>query len=143
MSRPSKLSSAARTVWNAAINRRPALIARPFDAFDVVAAIRFAVKKDVPISIRGGGHSAAGLAIADDALVIDMSGMQAIQLTRTQTAVAQPGLVWREFDAATQALGLATTGGAVSSTGIAGLTLGWLDRLYTARLPTICSSLRS
>jgi len=114
----------ARTVWNAAIDRRPALIARPDATADVLTVVRFARECGMEISIRGGGHSAAGHAVADGALMLDPAA---------RTAVAGPGLVWRELDAATQEFGLATTGGVVGSTGIAGLTLGggigYLDRL--------------
>ena len=124
----------ARTVWNAAIDRRPALIARPDATADVLTVVRFARECGMEISIRGGGHSAAGHAVADGALMLDLSAMKAIEVDpAARTAVAGPGLVWRELDAATQEFGLATTGGVVGSTGIAGLTLGggigYLDRL--------------
>jgi FAD/FMN-containing dehydrogenase len=125
---------AARRVWNGAIDRHPALIARPSGTSDVVLAVRFARERGLPVSIRGGGHSAAGYAVADDALTLDLSGMKSIMVDPAAgTAVAGPGLVWSELDTATQAYGLATTGGVVGSTGIAGLTLGggigFLDRL--------------
>jgi len=125
---------AARRVWNGAIDRRPALIARPSGTRDVATAVRFAREQHLPVSVRGGGHSAAGHAVADGALTLDLSGMKSILIDpATRTAVAGPGLVWRELDAATQAYGLATTGGVDGTTGIAGLTLGgglgWLDRL--------------
>jgi FAD/FMN-containing dehydrogenase len=125
---------AARAVWNGAIDRRPALIARPSGTCDVVAAVRFARERGLPVSVRGGGHSAAGFAVADDALMIDVSALQEILVNpAARTAVAGSGLRWRELDAATQAYGLATTGGVDGTTGIAGLTLGgglgWLDRL--------------
>jgi len=124
----------ARTVWNAAIDRRPALIARPDATADVLTVVRFARECGMEISIRGGGHSAAGHAVADGAPMLDLSAMKAIEVDpAARTAVAGPGLVWRELDAATQEFGLATTGGVVGSTGIAGLTLGggigYLDRL--------------
>ena len=124
----------ARAVWNAAIDRRPALIARPDATADVLTVVRFARECGMEISIRGGGHSAAGHAVADGALMLDLSAMKAIEVDpAARTAVAGPGLVWRELDAATQEFGLATTGGVVGSTGIAGLTLGggigYLDRL--------------
>jgi len=125
---------AARAVWNGAIDRRPALIARAAGTGDVVTAVRFARERGLPVSIRGGGHSAAGFAVADGALMIDLSAMKATRVDpAARTAVAGPGLLWSELDAATQAFGLATTGGVVGSTGIAGLTLGggigYLDRL--------------
>ena len=125
---------AARQVWNGAIDRRPALIARPRGTSDVVVAVRFARQQNLPVSVRGGGHSAAGHAVADGALTLDLSGMKSILVDRVaRIAVAGPGLVWSELDAAAQAYGLATTGGVDGTTGIAGLTLGgglgWLDRL--------------
>jgi len=124
----------ARAVWNAAIDRRPALIARAHSTADVLTVVRFARERGMEISIRGGGHSAAGHAVADGAPMLDLSAMKAIEVDpAARTAVAGPGLVWRELDAATQEFGLATTGGVVGSTGIAGLTLGggigYLDRL--------------
>ena len=124
----------ARAVWNAAIDRRPALIARAHSTADVLTVVRFARERGMEISIRGGGHSAAGHAVADGALMLDLSAMKAIKVDpAARTVVAGPGLVWRELDAATQEFGLATTGGVVGSTGIAGLTLGggigYLDRL--------------
>ena len=110
---------AARTVWNAAIDRRPALIARPDATADVLTVVRFARERGMEISIRGGGHSAAGHAVADGAPMLDLSAMKAIEVDpAARTAVAGPGLVWRELDAATQEFGLATTGGVVGSTGI-------------------------
>jgi FAD/FMN-containing dehydrogenase len=125
---------AARKVWNGAIDRRPALIARVGGTSDVVTAVRFAREQGMPVSIRGGGHSAPGFAVADEALVIDLSAVKATRVDpAARTAVAGPGLLWSELDAATQAFGLATTGGVVGTTGIAGLTLGggigYLDRL--------------
>jgi FAD/FMN-containing dehydrogenase len=123
-----------RKVWNGAIDRYPALIARAGCTADVVAMVRFARERDLPLSIRGGGHSAAGLAVADDAVMLDLSGMKSAEVNAADRTVrAAPGLRWDELDAATQARGLAVTGGVVGSTGIAGLTLGggigWLDRL--------------
>jgi FAD/FMN-containing dehydrogenase len=125
---------AARAVWNGAIDRRPALIAVVGGTGDVVAAVRFARERGLAVSIRGGGHSAAGWAVADDALMIDVSALNEILVDpAARTAVAGSGLRWRELDTATQAYGLATTGGVDGTTGIAGLTLGgglgWLDRL--------------
>jgi FAD/FMN-containing dehydrogenase len=125
---------AARRVWNGAIDRYPALIARARCTGDVAAVVRFARAEGLPLSIRGGGHSAAGLAVADDALMLDLSAMKAVTVDpAARVATAAPGVLWRELDAATQAHGLATTGGVVGSTGVAGLTLGggigWLDRV--------------
>ena len=116
---------AARHIWNAMIDRRPAAIARCSCVEDVVAAVRFAARAGLHPAIRGGGHNAAGLAMVDDDLVIDVSQMKQITVDPVaRTAVAQAGLTWGEFDSATQAHGLATTGGLISTTGIAGLTLG-------------------
>jgi FAD/FMN-containing dehydrogenase len=124
----------ARTVWNAAIDRYPALIVRARGTADVSAAIRHARTTGMALSVRGGGHSAAGLAVADGALMLDLSPMKAVTVDPAAcVAVAAAGLTWEELDAATQRHGLATTGGVVGSTGIAGLTLGggigWLDRM--------------
>lgn len=115
----------ARAVWNGAIDRRPAYIARCGSPTDVAAALRFAQEHDLPLAVRGGGHSVAGTSVCDDGVVIDMAPMKAIHVDpAARTARADAGLVWGELDAATQALGLATTGGVMSQTGIAGLTLG-------------------
>jgi len=116
---------AARRIWNAMIDRRPAAIARCTSADDVVAAVRFAGREGLHPAIRGGGHNAAGLAMVDGDLVIDVSPMKRITVdARARTAVAETGLTWGEFDRATQEHGLAVTGGLISTTGIAGLTLG-------------------
>ena len=115
----------ARTVWNGAIDRRPAYIARCTSPADVSAALRFARERESPIAVRGGGHSVAGMGVCDDGVVIDLAPMKAINVDPgARTAHAGAGLVWGELDAATQALGLATTGGVMSQTGISGLTLG-------------------
>ena len=117
------------------IDRRPACIARCRSVDDVQAAIRFARDNDLPIAIRGGGHNAAGLAVYDGGMVIDLRGMRDVVVDpMARTARAGGGATWGDFDAATAVHGLATTGGAVSTTGIAGLTLGgglgWLMRSY-------------
>lgn len=115
----------ARRLWNGMIDRRPATIARCTSAEDVSAAVRFAVAEGAYPAIRAGGHNVAGLASVDDGFVIDVSRMKRIMVDPTaQTAIGETGLTWAEFDAATQAHGLATTGGINSTTGIAGLTLG-------------------
>lgn len=115
----------ARHIWNAMIDKRPAAIARCRDANDVVAAVRFAAREGIFPAVRGGGHNAAGLAMVDGGLVIDVSPMKRIRVNAdARTAIAETGLTWGEFDRATQAHGLAVTGGLISSTGIAGLTLG-------------------
>jgi FAD/FMN-containing dehydrogenase len=116
---------AARRVWNGNIDRRPALIARCRGVADVQRALAFAVERNVVVSVRGGGHSAPGYGTNDGGLVIDLGAMKGIRVDPTaRTATAQGGVLWRELDRETQAFGLATTGGTVSNTGIAGLTLG-------------------
>lgn len=115
----------ARRVWNGAIDRRPALVARCAGADDVAAAVRFAREHELPVSVRGGGHAVAGHAVCDDGLMIDLSLMKAIEVDpAARVARAAGGLLWSEFDRATQRHGLATTGGIISHTGIGGLTLG-------------------
>jgi FAD/FMN-containing dehydrogenase len=115
----------ARRIWNGAIDRRPVLIARCAGADDVVEAVRFAREHDLRISVRGGGHAVAGHAVCDDGLMIDLSLMKAIRVDpAARTARAAGGMLWSEFDRATQPFGLATTGGIISHTGIGGLTLG-------------------
>jgi hypothetical protein len=115
----------ARRIWNGAIDRYPALIARCAGADDVVEAVRFARAQDLLVTVKGGGHAVAGHAVQDGALMIDLSLMKAVRVDpRARTARAAGGILWRELDAATQPFGLATTGGVISNTGIAGLTLG-------------------
>ncbi len=125
----------ARTVWNAMIDRRPALIARCLGPSDVVKAVNFARDNDLLVAVRGGGHSFAGNAICDGGLVIDLTRMKSIRVDPVKrTARAEPGTKWLDFDLETQAFGLATTGGTNTDTGIAGLTLGgghgWLGGKY-------------
>ncbi|MET7458421.1 FAD-binding oxidoreductase [Streptomyces sp. NPDC005574] len=115
----------ARRVWNGIIDRRPALIARCAGKDDVVEAVRFARNQDLLISVKGGGHAVAGHAVCDDGIMIDLSLMKTVSVDgQTHSARAAGGLLWSEFDKATQDHGLATTGGIISHTGIAGLTLG-------------------
>lgn len=123
---------AARMVFNAMIDRRPALIARCAVAADVVAGVQFAREQGIPLSVRGGGHNVAGTAVCEGGLMLDLSLMKGIQVDPgRRIARAEPGLILGEFDQATQAFGLATTTGVVSKTGLAGLTLGggvgWLN----------------
>jgi len=125
----------ARRIWNGMIDRRPDLIARCADAADVVAAVDFARTVNVVVSVRGGDHNAAGNAVCDGGLMIDLSMMKGLTVDPVaRTARAEPGLRWAEFDRDTQRHGLATTGGIVSDTGVAGLTLGggigWLAGRY-------------
>ena len=115
----------ARQVHNGLIDRRPALIARCRGTADVADAVRFARALGLEISIRGGGHNVAGRAVADDALMIDLAEMKGIHVDPAErTLRAQGGVLWRELNREAAAHGLAVTGGAISTTGIAGLTLG-------------------
>jgi FAD/FMN-containing dehydrogenase len=123
----------ARQVWNAMPDRHPALIAMCTGVADIVAALRLATETGLPVSVRGGGHNVAGTAVGDDAVVIDLSSMRGIRVDPVaRTAVVQGGALWGDLDRDTQLFGLATTGGFVSTTGVAGLTLGggigWLAR---------------
>ena len=125
----------ARRVWNGAIDRHPAMVVRCAGVADVLASVRYAREHDLLMAVRGGGHNVAGSGTCDDGMVIDLSAMKGVRVDPVaRTAWAQPGLVWRELDAETQAFGLAVTGGIVSGTGIAGFTLGggigWLHRPY-------------
>jgi FAD/FMN-containing dehydrogenase len=125
----------ARTVFNVMIDRRPRLIVRCAGAADVVAGILLARETGLPLSIKGGGHGVNGHAVCDDGVMLDLSPMKRIDVDPEARVVrAQAGVTWGEFDAATQAHGLATTGGRITTTGIAGLTLGagsgWLERMY-------------
>lgn len=115
----------ARAVWNGAIDRRPRYIARCLSSADVVAALRFGRERALAITVRGGGHGVAGTAVCDDGLVIDLGLLKRVVVDPVlRTATVHAGVRWGELDAATQAFGLATTGGVVSHTGVSGLTLG-------------------
>ncbi|MEW6223805.1 MAG: FAD-binding oxidoreductase [Chloroflexota bacterium] len=115
----------ARALWNAMFDRRPAAIARPLGVADVVEAVRFGREHGLPIAVKGGGHNIAGLAIADGSLLLDMSRMRGVVVDPAErTAIAQAGCLLGDVDRETQVHGLATVLGFVSSTGIAGLTLG-------------------
>ncbi len=125
----------ARHVYNAMIDRRPNLIVRCADAADVISCIRFARENDLPIAIRGGSHNVAGFSTCDGGLVIDFSRMKSAHVDPAARVVrADAGCTWGDLDHATQAFGLATPGGIISTTGIAGLTLGggfgYLSRRY-------------
>ena len=115
----------ARSVWNGAVDRRPRVIARCSGTADVIAAVRFARDRDLEIAVRGGGHNVAGTAVCDDGIVIDLSAMRSVWVDPAgRTARVQGGALWSDVDRETQAHGLATTGGIVGHTGVAGLTLG-------------------
>ena len=125
----------ARRVWNGMVDRSPAVIVRCSSTADVVAAVNHARDNGLVLAVRGGGHNAGGLALCDDGLVIDLSGMRAVTVDPDRrTARVQGGALWRDFDAATHPHGLATTGGLISTTGVGGLTLGgglgWLMRQH-------------
>jgi FAD/FMN-containing dehydrogenase len=125
----------ARAVFNAMIDRRPAVVAVCRDADDVVAAVNVARTASLPLSVYGGGHGVTGSAVCDDGVCVDLRGMKGVDVDASARMVrAEGGLTWGEFDAATQAHGLAVTGGRVPSTGIAGLALGsgsgWLERKH-------------
>lgn len=121
----------ARAVWNSMIDRHPAIIARCLNSGDIVAAVKLANAANLPVAIRGGGHNVAGHAVCDDGVMIDLSMMRRVDVDATRrVAVVEGGALWRDVDTATQAHGLATPGGLISDTGVAGLTLsggiGWL-----------------
>jgi FAD/FMN-containing dehydrogenase len=125
----------ARSIWNAMVDKRPAVVARCTGPADVVAAVSFGREHDLPVAVRGGAHSAAGKGTCDDGIVIDLSLMQGVRVDpATKRVRAQGGVKWGEFDHETQAFGLATPGGVISTTGISGLTLGggfgWLTRRF-------------
>lgn len=131
----------ARQIWNGMIDRRPALIARCSGPADVVAAVRFAGENGVYPAIRAGGHNVAGLAMVDEGLVIDVTPMKGISVDRRSlTATAQTGHTWGSFDRETQLHGLATTGGLISTTGIAGLTLGGGIGWLMGRCGLVCDN---
>ena len=127
---------AARAVYNAMIDRRPALIARCTGVADVIAAVNFARENELVVAVRGGGHSVPGYGVCEGGIVIDLSPMKGVWIVdpEARTARAQAGVTWGEFDRETQQFGLATTGGRVTHTGISGLALGsgsgWLERKY-------------
>jgi FAD/FMN-containing dehydrogenase len=126
---------AARRLWNGAVDRRPALIARCAGTADVVSAVRMARRHDLLVAVRGGGHSIPGHSVCDGGLVIDLSPMKLVEVDPAgRLAHVQPGVLLGEYDAATCAHGLASPGGEISHTGVAGLTLGggvgWLSRMF-------------
>ncbi|HET8758463.1 MAG TPA: FAD-binding oxidoreductase [Solirubrobacteraceae bacterium] len=125
----------ACTLFNAMIEKRPLLVARCSAPDDVVAALAFARDHDLDVAVRGGGHSVTGLSLVDDGLVLDVRGMDDVDVDPARrVARVGGGATWGAVDRATQQHGLATTGGRVSSTGVAGLTLGggsgWLERMH-------------
>jgi FAD/FMN-containing dehydrogenase len=115
----------ARITFNGMIDRRPAMIARPLDVTDVASALMFAREADLPIAVRGGGHSVAGHCIGDGALVVDLRLMRSVSVdAAARTATCGGGALWEDFDPPCQREGLATPGGTFGDTGVGGLTLG-------------------
>jgi FAD/FMN-containing dehydrogenase len=124
-----------RKIWNGSFDRRPALIARCAGVADVIQAVQFGRRTDLPVAIRGGGHSFPGLSVADDALLIDLGPMKGVRVDpAARTARVQAGVLLGELDKETQAFGLAAPSGIVTHTGVAGLTLGggigWIQRKH-------------
>jgi FAD/FMN-containing dehydrogenase len=135
----------ARSVWNAMIDRRPALIVQCAGTADIIGAVDFAKEHDIPISVKGAGHNVAGRAVEDDALMIDLSPMNAVRVDPdAKTARVEPGVVLNELDHETQEFGLATPLGYNSTTGVAGLTLGggwgWLSRKHGLTVDNLISA---
>lgn len=134
----------ARRVWNGVIDRRPAVIARCADTADVVATVAVARQHDLEVAVRSGGHQVAGSGVVDDGLVIDVSAMTDVHVDpATRTARVAAGARWAAVDRATQAHGLATTGGEVSITGVAGLTLGGGMGLTQRAFGLACDNVRA
>ncbi len=125
----------ARKIWNGAIATRPALIVQCADEEDAAAALAYARRAGLRVSVRGGGHNVAGTALVEDGMVLDFSQLRGVTVDPDRRrATVQPGALWGDVDAATQTYGLATPAGIVSHTGVAGLTLGggfgWLSRRW-------------
>ncbi len=134
----------ARKIWNGMIDRRPAFIVRCAGISDVIEAVNFARTNHLLTSVRSGGHNIPGNSVCDGGIMIDLSLMKSVRVdAETKTARAESGLTWAEFDHETQAFGLATTGGTVSNTGIAGLTLGGGIGWLSGRFGLTCDNLLS
>lgn len=135
----------ARTLWNAMIDRRPLVIVRCKGVADVIDAVNFAREHGLPVSIRGGAHNVAGHAVGDNGMMIDLSAMRSVRVDpQRRRAWVAGGATWREVDRETQAFGLATPGGLISDTGVAGLTLsggiGWLRSRYGLCIDNLMSA---
>lgn len=135
----------ARSIWNAMVDRRPALIVRCAGVADVRAALAFARDQGLPLAIRGGGHNIAGSATCDDGLVIDFTAMRSVRIDPVaRRAYVEPGATLGDFDHEAQAFGLATPLGINSTTGVAGLTLGggfgWLSRRFGMSVDNLLSA---
>ena len=136
--------NAARRIWNGMIERSPALIARCKSPADVASAMQLARAEGLPISVRGGGHGVAGNAVCEGGLMIDLSQMKDIVVDpNKRELVAAPGVLWGELDRAAEAHKLATTGGQISHTGIAGLTLGGGLGYLMSKHGAVCDNLLS
>ena len=134
----------ARAVWNGMIDRRPAAVVPAANATDVIAAVNFARDAGLPLAVRGGGHSAPGYGTIDDGLVIDLSPMRSVEVDATaRTARVGGGATLADLNEATHAHGLAVPGGIVSTTGVAGLTLGGGIGYLTRGFGLSIDSLRS
>jgi FAD/FMN-containing dehydrogenase len=135
----------ARSIWNAMIDRHPALILRCAGAADVRCGVTFARNNNLPLAIRGGGHNIGGSALCDDGLVLDLSAMKSVRIDpAARRAYVEPGATLHDFDHEAQAFGLATPLGINSTTGVAGLTLGggfgWLSRKYGMTVDNLISA---
>ncbi|MFC7046518.1 FAD-binding oxidoreductase [Halobacteriaceae archaeon GCM10025711] len=134
----------ARAVWNGMIDRYPALIARCAGVGDVVRAVEFARDHDLLVAVRGGGHNVAGSAVCDGGIVVDLSEMTGVRVDPdSKTARVEAGATWADVDHETQTFGLATPGGVVSDTGVAGLTLGGGMGHLRRKYGLSCDNLRS
>ena len=135
----------ARRVWNGLIDKRPAVIVQCSGVADVLDSLRFARDHNLLVAVRGGGHNVAGFGTCDGGLVIDLSPLRGIRVDPAKRTVrAQAGVRWGDLDRETQVFGLAVPGGVVSTTGIAGLTLGggqgWLRRTYGMTCDSLLSA---
>ncbi|HTR12024.1 MAG TPA: FAD-binding oxidoreductase [Roseiarcus sp.] len=136
---------AARTIWNAMIDRRPALVVRCLGAADVIEAVKLAREENLLVAVRAGGHNIAGAAVCDDGLLIDLSLMKSVRIDpASRTARVEPGATLADFDHEAQAFGLATPLGINSTTGVAGLTLGggfgWTTRKFGLTIDNLLSA---
>ena len=134
----------ARSVYNGMIDRKPAIVVRPTGVADVIAAVQFARAEELPIAIKCGAHSVAGNGTCDDGLLLDMSRMKGVHVDPVaRTARAAGGVQWGEFDRETQAFGLMTPGGRVTTTGVGGFTLGGGYAWFSAKYGLTCDNLIS
>src|SRR4051812_25746815 len=135
----------ARTIWNAMVDRRPALVVRCLGAADVIAALKLARDEKLLVAVRGGGHNIAGSAVCEGGLLIDLSLMKSVRVDpKTRTARVEPGALLSDFDKEAQAFGLVTPLGINSTTGVAGLTLGggfgWTTRKFGLTIDNLISA---